>query len=102
MDPEAVPGLQVGHARDGQRFPRPGNSHLYPGPGQIKGRTVRPEQTRRQQYESQLQKVDSTKHSFIVRGSEGMVGRRKGRKCVADHTKVSTPQVDFECIFRSE
>ena len=30
-----------------------------------------------------------------------MVGRRKGRKCVADHTKVSTPQVDFECIFQA-
>jgi len=41
------------------------------------------------------------KHSLIVRGSEGMVGRRKGRKCVADHTKVSTPQVDFECLFQA-
>jgi hypothetical protein len=30
-----------------------------------------------------------------------MVGRRKGRKCVADHTKVSTPQVDFECLFQA-
>jgi hypothetical protein len=27
-----------------------------------------------------------------------MVGGRKGRKCVADHTKVSAPQVDFECL----
>jgi hypothetical protein len=39
--------------------------------------------------------VGPSKHSLIVRGSEGVMGRRKGRKSVRVHTKVSAPEADF-------